>query len=71
MYGAIKMSVDQNKSIVFMARTPNGHEYKVFSDGTVDGFESGIRVFNYWLPVYQSEQALRKKATKQSSITDQ
>ncbi len=54
-----------------MARTPNGHEYKVFSDGTVDGFESGIRVFNYWLPVYQSEQALRKKATKQSSITDQ
>lgn len=59
------------KNIVFMARSPDGHKYKVFTDGTCEGFPNGIRVFNYWLPVYQSEQALREKATKQSSITNQ
>ena len=60
------MSFDQD--LIFIARSPNGHEYKIFKDGTHEGFPDGTRLFNYWLPVYQSEQALREKATKQSNV---
>lgn len=51
------MSVqDKQTQVVFSAKTPDGHEYKILSDGSCEGFPEGTIVANYWLAILNNER---------------
>ena len=56
---------------VFEARTPDGHVYRVFEDGTTQGFPAGTIVANDWMRLLNFERGLRIQATHKCLISDQ
>ena len=56
---------------VFEARTPDGHVYRVFEDGSAEGFPAGTIVVNGWLRLLNFERGLRIQAAQKHLIPNQ
>ena len=56
---------------VFEARTPDGRVYRVFEDGTTQGFPAGTTVANGWMRLLNFERGLRIQAAHKCLIPDQ
>jgi hypothetical protein len=48
---------DQQKGLLFKVVTADGHIYKVFTDGQIEGFVDGCRVVNYFPILLATEKA--------------
>ena len=53
---------------VFEARTPDGHVYRIFEDGSTQGFPAGTIVANGWMRLLNFERGLRIQADKESLV---
>lgn len=59
------------KEVVFQAHAPSGHVFRIFRDGTTEGFPDGTIVINTWMAMLNLERGLRIQAINQSHIANQ
>ena len=55
---------------IFEAHLTDGQVFKVFEDGSSEGFPEGTWVVNHWLPLLNYAEGLTKQALKHSVISD-
>jgi hypothetical protein len=53
---------------IFEARQPDGKVFRVFEDGTWEGFSDGTMVSNRWAALLNLERGLRIQAINECSI---
>ena len=56
---------------IFEAHQPDGKVFRIFRDGTTDGFEPGTHLFNRWVSYLNLESGLRIKAEQQLRIASE
>lgn len=56
---------------VFEARQPDGKVFRIFMDGSVEGFADGTFVTNHWVRWLNLERGLRIKAAQQLRIASE
>lgn len=60
-----------NRAILFEARHPDGASWRVYSDGSTEGFPAGISVANYARANQQYVSALLRRAAAHGLVSDQ
>lgn len=63
-------SPSDDERLVFLAKTPDSQMFKIFSDGTWEGFPDGTRVYNYWVAVLNYKIVSRAKRIKERFDTN-
>lgn len=63
--------VERDESVLFEARAPDGNMYRVFEDGSAEGFPEGTAVSNYWIPMLHYAAGLTKKARDDGLISEE
>lgn len=56
---------------VFEAHQPDGKVFRVFEDGTWEGFADGTWVINNWLSMLHYERGLRIQAVNQRLVPNE
>jgi hypothetical protein len=57
--------------IIFEARTPEGVVYRVFEDGSTQGFPDGTVVSNGWMRMINYEKGLRIQAKNKCLVSNE
>lgn len=59
------------KELLFLVRTKEGHEYKLYLNGMIEGFPEDVSIINCAAPLYCALYSLWKKSLPTSPVSSE